>query len=337
MLLNYISTTNNLKGKASPRNDPWKQAIGLAAMQDTVREYTRAIGVKSPPPPSNPLANPVNTLPRTALVYDFDGTLAAGNLQERSFIPDIGMSREDFWTEVMSRARQHDADSILVYMQLMIEKAGAAGKSVTRSLLQRHGQQANLFPGLADLSWFDTVNKHARACGLGLEHYIVSSGIDEMIDGCAIRSAFKRVFASKFIYDDEGVAVWPGVAINFTTKTQYLFRINKGIETHWENTRINAFVPDDERPISFDRMIFIGDGDTDIPAMKMLTYQGGHAIAVYDPNRSDHDLSKIHTLISDGRVEFVAPADYSEKSQIEIIVKGLLGRIGRKYARRRSV
>lgn len=270
---------------------------------------------------------------RTALIYDFDGTLARGNLQETSFIPNIGMTKEEFWAEVKARTQDHDADEILVYMHLMLDKAREQNVQVTVKDLRRHGEEAPLFPGLADKSWFDRMNAHAAEHGLLLEHYIVSSGIHEMIEGCAIRSAFRQIFASKFIYL-EGVAAWPGVGINYTTKTQYLFRINKGIDNHWDNVSINSYMPEDERPIPFDRMIFLGDGDTDIPTMKMLTHKGGHSVAVYDPNRTDHDLKKIHKLISDGRVEFVAPADYVENSQIDIIVKGILGRIARKHGYR---
>lgn len=265
---------------------------------------------------------------RMALIYDFDGTLARGNLQERSFIPDIGMTIEDFWDEVKRRTRENDADEILVYMHLMLEKARESQVGIRINDLKAYGKEAPLFPGLADGVWFKRINEHAAARGLSVEHYIISSGIQEMIDGCSIRSAFKQVFASKFIYIDDAAA-WPGVGINYTTKTQYLFRINKGIDNHWDNVSINRFMPQAERPIPFDRMIFLGDGDTDIPTMKMLTYQGGHSIAVYDPNRTDRDLNKIHTLISDGRVEFVAPANYEEKSQLDIIVKGILGRIAR--------
>lgn len=270
---------------------------------------------------------------RTALIYDFDGTLARGNLQETSFIPNIGMTKEDFWAEVKARTRDHDADEILVYMHLMLDKAREKGVQVTVEDLRSHGEAAPLFPGLADKSWFDRINAHAAERGLVLEHYIVSSGIHEMIEGCVIRDAFRQVFASKFIYV-EGVAAWPGVGINYTTKTQYLFRINKGIDNHWDNDSINSYMPEDERPIPFDRMIFLGDGDTDIPTMKMLTHKGGHSVAVYDTNRTDRDLKKIHKLISDGRVEFVAPADYEENSQINIIVKGILGRIARKHGYR---
>ena len=272
---------------------------------------------------------------RTALIYDFDGTLARGNLQETSFIPKIDMSKEAFWAEVKARTCNHDADEVLIYMHLMLDKALEMGVNVTIDDLRQHGKQAEFFPGLSDRSWFERINEHAAARDLTLEHYIVSSGIYEMIDGCAIRDAFQQVFASKFIYLDS-VAAWPGVGINYTTKTQYLFRINKGIDNHWDNASLNSFMPEDERPIPFDRMIFLGDGDTDIPTMKMLTDKGGHSIGVYDPNRRNRDLTKIHRLISDGRVDFVAPADYEEKSQLDIIIKGILGRIARNYGYRPS-
>ncbi|MCA3757316.1 MAG: haloacid dehalogenase-like hydrolase [Phenylobacterium sp.] len=270
---------------------------------------------------------------KMALIYDFDGTLARGNLQETSFIPKIGMTKEQFWTEVKSGTRDHDADEILVYMHLMLKKAREKEVNVTVEDLRQHGGQAELFPGLEDKSWFERINSHAAERGLELQHHIVSSGIQEMIEGCAIRDAFSQVFASKFIYEDS-VAAWPGVGINYTTKTQYLFRINKGINNHWDNDSINGYTPEEERPIPFDRMIFIGDGETDIPTMKMLTHKGGHSVAVYDPKRTDRDLDKIHKLISDGRVEFVAPADYKQNSQLDIIVKGIIGRIARKHGYR---
>lgn len=267
--------------------------------------------------------------PQTAaIIYDFDGTLARGNIQERSFIPDVGLSREAFWAEVDSRARHHDADPILVYMHLMLEMAAAHGTRVTAAMLREHGRNADLYPGLADQGWFQRINCHAESCGLALSHFIVSSGIHEMILGSPVAAPTRGVFASKFIYQGE-TAVWPGVAINYTTKTQYLFRINKGILNHWDKDTINAFMPKDQRAVAFENMIFIGDGETDIPSMKMLTSKGGHSIAVYDTNREPAGLSRIHTLLSDGRVDFVAPADYTETSHLEIIVKGILGRMVR--------
>ena len=267
-------------------------------------------------------------LKKTAIVYDFDGTLARGNLQECSFIPKIGMSRKEFWDEVKRRARNEDADEILVYMHLMLEKALEVGKVVSKHMLRVHGSKAKLFAGLKGRLWFRRINEFAAQHGLDLHHYIISSGLEEMIRGCSIQSAFRKIYASKYIYE-KGVAAWPGVAINYTTKTQYLFRINKGVENHWDNKAINKYMPKASRPVPFERMIFLGDGATDIPTMKMLTYQGGHSVAVYDEKGDREYLEKIHSLISDRRVEFVAPANYEEKSQLDIIIKGIIGRIER--------
>lgn len=271
----------------------------------------------------------MTTLKRAAIVYDYDGTLARGNIQENSFLPAIDMERSEFWKEVKRLTKQHDADEILVYMQLMLRRAQDRGIEVTRKALHRYGQDSALFAGLADLSWFQRLNTFANERGLDLEHYIISSGTQEMIEGSVIAPAFKAIFASRYIYNDQGKAEWPSLAINYTTKTQFLFRINKGIENVWDNDAINAFMPEAERPIPFTRMIFIGDGDTDIPAMKMTSHYGGHSIAAYDPDRDGRSLDKIHRLISDGRVNFVAPADYSENAPMDILLKGVLGRIAR--------
>jgi hypothetical protein len=148
-----------------------------------------------------------------------------------------------------------------------------------------------------------------------------------MIDGTPIRPALTHVFASHYVYDDKGEAAWPAVGVNYTTKTQYLFRINKGVKNHWEHERINHFIPDDERAVPFDRMIFIGDGDTDVPTMKMMHTKGGFSIAVYDPRSNERDQKKVYSLISEDRVNFVAAADYREGSALDLIVKGLVGRI----------
>ena len=273
-----------------------------------------------------------HNLLRTALIYDFDGTLARGYLQDRDFIPKVlEMPNKAFWREVKCITNREDADEILVYMHLMIEKAKERGKAVSKATLREHGKNADLYKGLRSGAWFDRIDSHAHGQGLCPEHYIISSGVEEMIRGCPIICKFRDVFASKFIYD-KGNAAWPGVAINYTTKTQYLFRINKGIDNHWNNDDLNKYMAEDERRIPFKRMIFIGDGFTDIPAMKMMTHQGGCAIAVYDPDRTERDLNKIHQLIADRRVDFVAPADYSKESQLDIIVKGVLSRIGRETA-----
>ena len=263
-------------------------------------------------------------IPRVALIYDFDGTLSRGNLQEAQFLPELEIEPHAFWGEVERRAELHDADNILVYLQLMLERAREKGVELTRERLTAFGARLDFFEGVA--AWFDRVDAFAKELGLGLDHFIISSGNYEIIEGCPIFDRFKRVFASRFAFED-GVAAWPSVAINYTNKTQFLFRINKGIDNVWDNSEINAFTPRDRRPYPFARMVFVGDGDTDVPTMKMMTQKGGTSVAVYDPERDRRSLDKIDRLIAEGRVDFVAPADYTENSQLDIVIRGILGRI----------
>ncbi|WP_406852483.1 haloacid dehalogenase-like hydrolase [Brevundimonas sp. BH3] len=264
---------------------------------------------------------------KTAIIYDFDGTLARGNMQEVSFIPSVGMDIGAFWGQAEALTKSADADGILMYMQLMLKHARDKGISITKDMLADHGKDVALFEGLRDLSWFDRINEFGAKYNLEIEHYIISAGLEEMIDGTPIRPALRHVFASHYVYDENGEAAWPAVGVNYTTKTQYLFRINKGVKNHWEHERVNHFIPDEDRPIPFDRMIFLGDGDTDVPTMKMMHTKGGFSIAVYDPRSNEKDQKKVYSLISEDRVNFVAAADYREGSALDLIVKGLVGRI----------
>ena len=264
---------------------------------------------------------------KTAIIYDFDGTLARGNMQEVSFIPSVGMDIGAFWAEAEKLTKDADADGILMYMQLMLAHARRNKAPITRETLSDQGREVALFEGLRDLSWFDRMNAFGAQYGLDIEHYIISAGLEEMIEGTPIRSALTHVFASHYVYDEKGEAAWPAVGVNYTTKTQYLFRINKGVNNHWENERVNHFIPDDQRRIPFERMIFLGDGDTDVPTMKMMHTKGGFSIAVYDPLNREKDQKKVYSLISEDRVNFVAAADYREGTALDLIVKGLVGRI----------
>jgi phosphoserine phosphatase len=264
----------------------------------------------------------------TAIVYDFDGTLSPGSMQEHTFIPGLGYENVvDFWNEVKDECRRRDGDEVLTYMEFMLRKS--VENSITADVLREHGSKLPLFDGVT--LWFDRINAYAAELELSLEHYVISSGIREMIEGSQIRSHFKRVFASSFAYDVDGIARWPSVAINYTTKTQFLFRINKGIENTWNNIAINRWIPMPERPVPFERMIFIGDGDTDIPSMKLVRLQGGVAIAVFDPCKwsdAGHQ-EKIGRLIAEDRANYVAPADYQGGGQLDVVVRGVLGRIAR--------
>ncbi len=262
--------------------------------------------------------------PKIAIIYDFDGTLAPGNMQEYQFLPEIGIPAEDFWSEVNSLAEDHQGDSILIYMHLMLKKASAAGVPVRRNDFKHHGESMQLFDGVEE--WFDRITEYGRCMGTSVDHYLVSSGNEEIIAGSPIRSKFKRIYASKFIFNENDVAEWPALAINYTTKTQYLFRINKGAEDLSDDEKINTFIKKQDRPIPFENMIFIGDGTTDVPCFRMVKDLGGISIAVYKP-QTPHARANATKYLEDGRVHCVAPANYADESQLDKIVKARISEI----------
>jgi phosphoserine phosphatase len=253
-----------------------------------------------------------------AIAYDFDGTLADGNMQEHQFLPDIGMKPKNFWAEAKRLTKEHQADEVLVYMNLMLRKAAAAGVPVRKEDFKARGRAITLFEGVPE--WFDRITSYGRTKGVRVEHFLVSSGNAEIFAGTAIASKFAQVYASKYMFDENGVAMWPALAVNYTTKTQYLFRINKGAHDLSDNTKVNQFVEKRDRPVPFENMVFIGDGSTDIPCFRLVKEQGGLSVAVYKP-RTRGAQSKADTYIKEGRVHCVAPANYSEGGELDRIIK----------------
>jgi phosphoserine phosphatase len=262
--------------------------------------------------------------PHVAISYDFDGTLAPGNMQEHSFISSIKMKKHDFWAEVARLSEEHQADNILVYLGLMIEKADQANVRFGKKDFVELGKKLELFPGVVE--WFDRINKYGDEAGVKVDHYIISSGVREIIEGSAIGRKFSRIYASGYWYDQNGVAKWPAMAINYTTKTQYLFRINKGTLDVHDHKIVNEFVPKSERPVPFENMIYIGDGETDVPCFRLVKDQGGHSISVYKP-RDRNAKATSEKLLSEGRVNFAAPANYQDGNSLDQVVKGIIDKI----------
>jgi hypothetical protein len=262
-------------------------------------------------------------LTKIAIAYDFDGTLAPGNMQQHSFIPKLGIDSGKFWAEVKSVAKSNDMNEILAYMQLMLKKAGEKEIKITKEAFIEYGRGMTLFPGVED--YFLSINRYAKSKGLLIEHYIISSGLRDILKGTTIFKYFEMVFASAYKYNINDVAEWPALAIDYTSKTQYLFRINKGIMNSWDNESINKYTPEENRPMPFNRMIYLGDGETDIPTMKMLTYQGGTAIAVYNPNQKSNAGKKAkiicQELIEQKRADYIAAANYTEGSPLYKILQ----------------
>ena len=266
--------------------------------------------------------------PVVALIYDFDGTLSPGNMQEFSFIKALEMRAEEFWKKAGVMTQRNDASKILCYMKLMLDEAKSKQISLKRESFKRFGEEVALFNGVDGL--FSLINKYGREKGLEIRHYINSSGLKEMIEGTTIADRFYRIYACSFLYNVDDVAEWPAVAVDYTTKTQFLFKINKGIDSVSDDKKINEYVHEEDRPVPFKRMIYFGDGATDIPCMKMVKQNGGHSIAVYD-KADKNKKAGAERLILEDRVNFVCPADYSEDKEIHKVVKTVLDKIKSDY------
>ena len=262
--------------------------------------------------------------PIVAIMYDFDKTLCTKDMQEYAFIPSLGMTASDFWSEVRDMTDQEEMDNILAYMFIMVEKAKEKHIPITRQMFQEMGSHVEFFKGVT--GWFDRITAFGEAVGVQVEHYIVSSGIKEIIEGTEIADHFKKIYACEFLYDESGSIQWPKYAVNYTAKTQFLFRINKGILTIDSKSAdiLNGYTPEDDRRVPFCNMIYIGDGLTDVPSMKLVKLNGGQSIAVYDQDRGKDAAVQLKKA---DRVNFIAPADYSPDGQMDVIVKSIIKKI----------
>jgi len=258
--------------------------------------------------------------PVVAIMYDFDKTLCTRDMQEYSFIPGLGISAESFWNEAGKLAGK-GMDPILAYMYLMLKKAREADKPIRRENFVALGRDIDFFPGVDD--WFSRINEYGSQNGVDIQHFIISSGLKEIIEGSRIHNEFSKIYACEFHYDANGVADWPLVSVNYTTKTQFLFRINKGVLDGTDSDALNRYVPEEDRPVPFRNMVYIGDGLTDVPCMKLVKANGGHSIAVYGKNNK----KKSEELLVDKRVDFLTPADYRQGKDLETLVKRIVDRI----------
>ena len=262
--------------------------------------------------------------PIIALIYDFDGTLSPGNMQEFGFIQAIGQTPEEFWSKSDGIAIGQDASNILAYMKLMFDEARKNGISLTREGFKQYGADIKLYEGVRE--WFRNVDRYGKEHGVIIEHYINSSGLKEIIEGSSIAKEFRHIFAGSFIYDENGVAEWPGIAVDFTAKTQYLFKIQKGIFSSRDAQKVNESMADEAKRIPFTNMIYFGDGDTDVPSMKLVTMFGGNAIAVFDPSRPKKKEAA-QKLLRQGRVNFITPASYTKDSRTYRLVCAIIDKI----------
>lgn len=255
--------------------------------------------------------------PIIAIMYDFDKTLCTRDMQEYTFIPSVGMDPDEFWNLTGEVAASETMDSILTYMYCMVEKARETGVPLTRESLVACGRDIEYHKGVE--GWFGRINRYAEEAGVIVEHYVLSSGLKEIIEGTSIAQYFKRIYACEFLYKN-GQAYWPKLAVNYTNKTQFVYRINKGVLDINNNVDLNSSKPDDERRVLFSNMIYIGDGLTDVPCMKLVKQSGGRSIAIYHPG--EHDVAA--PLLKHSRVDWMFEADYSEGSELDRTMELLL-------------
>ncbi len=261
--------------------------------------------------------------PVIALCYDFDKTLSPDDMQAQGYIQTVQPEGSDvigdFWKESNSRAAANNMDKNLAYMYTMKKKA--RGQIVfTKEKLADYGSKVALFEGVKD--WFKRIRDYGAERDIIIEHYIISSGLKEMIEGTSIANEFKELYATSFYFDEDGVAVWPAQVVNYTNKTQFLFRISKGVLDVNDDAVNDSFAPDEIR-VPFRNMVYLGDSDTDIPCMKLVNSQGGYSIGVFNPDEKDKvkAKNKVYKMMRDNRISYFAPADYSEGSELDELVK----------------
>lgn len=260
------------------------------------------------------------SMPVLAICYDFDKTLSPDDMQAQGYIQSVGYDVARFWAESNAMASENDMDGNLAYMLKMVREA--KGNFVfNKQTLADYGAKVHLFPGVAE--WFERIRAYGKSKNVIVEHYIISSGLKEMIEGTqmAKEGAFEKIYASAFYFDENGEAVWPAQVVNYTSKTQFLFRIQKGV-LDINDPGVNDYFPPDQIRIPFRNMVYIGDSDTDIPCMKLVNSYGGHSIGVYDPQTGNKD--KVYRMIADGRIRYFTPADYRDGTQLDALVRTII-------------
>lgn len=259
---------------------------------------------------------------KVAIIYDFDETLSTTYMQDYYLIPALGMEPREFWKASNGWAERNGVDQITGSMYYFTRLAREKGVKLTKDMLAECGRHIVFFKGVED--WFERINKYGKFLDLDIEHYILSSGYEEIIEGCSIRPYFKDVYGCTFAFGEDGTPVWPARVTNYSAKVQYISKINKGLGKY-DDRAVNEYLPDDKRRIPYTRIMYFGDGFTDVPSMKMVKDRNGAAIAVYKPYSKQKE--KAIRLLKENRVNFALAADYREGKEIDSVVKTILNKI----------
>ena len=263
----------------------------------------------------------MDTVKKVAMIYDFDKTLSPRDMQDYQLLASLGYTNAiDFWSKVGQQTEMNRMDPILSYMLMLMKEADACGRPLNRDMWESYGRSIEFFDGLPQ--WFDHINSKGKSLGLTIEHYVISSGLYELVSHSAIAPYLKKIYACAYVYDEHGQAIWPANVVNYTTKTQYIFRINKQVLDISNEADLNAYTPKEKRPIPFERMIYIADGYTDVPVFKLIKEYGGTSIGVYSSD--DHVVKQLY---NDGRLNAYVRADYTPNGQLDHYMDMVLNQI----------
>ncbi len=254
--------------------------------------------------------------PIVAIMYDFDKTLSSDDMQNFGFVPSLNMTPAEFWSLTQEVGEKEGLEGTMAYMYMMVKCCKDKGIKLTKSLLNEVGKNIKYYEGVT--TWFKRINQFAEEQGLEVEHYIISSGNKEIVDGCSIAPNFKQIYGCEFFFNEDGEAIWPKISINYTSKTQFLFRISKGALDASDDKTVNTKI--ETKRIPFHNFIYLGDGLTDVPCMQLVKEKGGKSIAIYPKGNKE----KVIKLFEEGRVNYLCSADYKAGSNLEKIIKLIL-------------
>lgn len=268
-----------------------------------------------------------NDWPIVAICYDFDKTLSPRDMQEFGLIKKLGAEPDEFWEEVDVVAKKEGMDLILSYMNVIVSRARRLNIKIKKADFRKLGTLIELFDGVN--TWFERINEIGRQAHVNVEHYVISAGLQEIIEGTPIAKYFERIYASTFLYDENKMPIWPKQVVNYTAKTQYIFRISKDCPDMGDEATINEYLAKNERRIPIENFIYIGDSETDIPAMNVVRNNGGTTIGVYNP-ALEKTQARGKKLLQEKRIDHLVPAVYTQNSAIENLVKKLLKSIAKR-------
>ena len=256
-----------------------------------------------------------------AIVYDYDRTLSPRPMQEDVIFERIGVEASKFWSMADELKGNKSYEDELAWIRLLLDNPSF--RCLSNLDLEGMGRNLKFYPGVPEMFAELEVGLHSDKYlrhGVALEHYIVTSGLKSVLAGSILSQNVQAIFGCELDEDEEGRVYWPKRIISHTAKTQYLFRITKGLEYVDLSHDVNDHMPEPERRIPFSNMLYIGDGPTDVPCFAVISSRGGKSLAVYDPS-SKVSFATCMSLREAQRVDEIAEADYRQNTHLRRLME----------------